>query len=444
MARLGGRLENAVRELGESSMIRKVKGTRDILPPESRLWSTVEAIANRVFGGFGYEEIRLPMLEPTELFVRSVGEDTDIVSKEMFTFSDRKGRSLTLRPEGTAGVARAYIENGLGQRPQPLRLSYLGPMFRYEKMQRGRYRQFAQIGIELIGASTPQADAEVLLALHSFLSELDFDDLVIVLNNLGDPEDRARFIAGFKAELEVHRTELCSDCQRRWDANPLRILDCKVARCRELVAETTPIAEVANDEARTHVDAVEAALAALEIPVRRAPRLVRGIDYYLRTVFEVVSPQLGEDAVICGGGRYDRLISDLGGDQVPATGFAIGEDRLIEVLPQSFRRRVLDRPTVAVLPIGDAATTEALAITRMLVAGGVAVHTEVTGRSLKAGLKWAAKIEARAAVILGKSEISAGTAIVRDLRKSEQHTVGLDEVQEYVAQLVGADADAET
>jgi histidyl-tRNA synthetase len=404
----------------------------------------VEAIANRVFGGFGYEEIRLPMLEPTELFVRSVGEDTDIVSKEMFTFSDRKGRSLTLRPEGTAGVARAYIENGLGQRPQPLRLSYLGPMFRYEKMQRGRYRQFAQIGIELIGASTPQADAEVLLALHSFLSELDFDDLVIVLNNLGDPEDRARFIAGFKAELEVHRTELCSDCQRRWDANPLRILDCKVARCRELVAETTPIAEVANDEARTHVDAVEAALAALEIPVRRAPRLVRGIDYYLRTVFEVVSPQLGEDAVICGGGRYDRLISDLGGDQVPATGFAIGEDRLIEVLPQSFRRRVLDRPTVAVLPIGDAATTEALAITRMLVAGGVAVHTEVTGRSLKAGLKWAAKIEARAAVILGKSEISAGTAIVRDLRKSEQHTVGLDEVQEYVAQLVGADADAET
>jgi histidyl-tRNA synthetase len=312
-------------------------------------------------------------------------------------------------------------------------------MFRYEKMQRGRYRQFAQIGIELIGASTPQADVEVLLALHSFLTELDFDDLVIVLNNLGDPEDRPRFIAGFKAELEPYRAQLCSDCQRRWDANPLRILDCKVALCRELVAETTPIAEVVSDEARDHVDAVETALAALDIPVRRTPRLVRGIDYYLRTVFEVVSPQLGEDAVICGGGRYDRLISDLGGAQVPATGFAIGEDRLIEVLPESFRRRILDRPTVAVLPIGDSTTTEALAIARRLVSRGVAAHTEVTGRSLKAGLKWAAKIEARAAVILGKSEISEGTAIVRDLRKSEQKSVALDELLDSVVQLISAD-----
>ncbi len=177
-------------------MIRKVKGTRDILPPESRLWFAVEAVAHRVFGSFGYDEIRLPVLEPTELFVRSVGEETDIVAKEMYTFADRKGRSLTLRPEGTAGVARAFIENGLGQRPQPLRVSYLGPMFRYERMQRGRYRQFAQIGIELLGAATPQADVEVLLALHSFLSELGFEDLIIVLNNLGDPEDRVRFIEG--------------------------------------------------------------------------------------------------------------------------------------------------------------------------------------------------------------------------------------------------------
>jgi histidyl-tRNA synthetase len=420
-------------------MIRKVKGTRDILPPDSRLWVEVEAVANRIFGGFGYEEIRLPLLEPTELFVRSVGEDTDIVSKEMYTFNDRKGRSLTLRPEGTAGVARAYIENGLGQRPQPLRLSYLGPMFRYEKMQRGRYRQFAQIGIELIGAAAPQADVEVLLALHSFLSELGFDDLVIVLNNLGDPEDRPRFIDGFKAELEPNRKELCSDCQRRWDTNPLRILDCKVDRCRELVANTTPVAEIVSPEARDHVDTVESGLAGLEIPVRRAPRLVRGIDYYLRTVFEVISPQLGENTVICGGGRYDRLISDLGGAQVPATGFAIGEDRLIEVLPESFRRRVLERPVVAVLPIGDALSAAALAAARELVGRGISAHTEVTGRSLKAGLKWAGKIEARAAVILGESEIAAQTAIVRDLEKGEQETVALDGVAEYVADLIAGD-----
>lgn len=423
-------------------MIRKVKGTRDILPPDSRLWVEVEAVANRVFGGFGYEEIRLPLLEPTELFVRSVGEDTDIVSKEMFTFPDRKGRSLTLRPEGTAGVARAYIENGLGQRPQPLRLSYLGPMFRYEKMQRGRYRQFAQIGIELIGAATPQADVEVLLALYSFLSELGFDDLVIALNNLGDPEDRSRFIERFKAELEADRSQLCSDCQRRWDTNPLRILDCKVERCGQLVAETTPVADVVSQEARDHVDSVERGLAALEIPVRREPRLVRGIDYYLRTVFEVISPQLGEKTVICGGGRYDRLISDLGGSQVPATGFAIGEDRLVEVLPNSFRRRVLDRPTVAILPIGDTANTAALSVARQLVHRGLSAQTEVTGRSLKAGFKWAGKIGARAAVILGENEITEGTAVVRDLAKGEQETVMLEQVSEYIADLLARDREA--
>jgi histidyl-tRNA synthetase len=378
-------------------------------------------------------------MEPTELFVRSVGEDTDIVSKEMYTFADRKGRSLTLRPEGTAGVARAYIENGLGQRPQPLRLSYMGPMFRYEKMQRGRYRQFAQIGIELFGSATPQADVEVLLVLHSFLTELGFDDLVIVLNNLGDPEDRPRFIEGLKAELLPHREELCADCQRRWDANPLRILDCKVDRCQQLVAETTPIAEVVNQAARGHVETVESGLHSLEIPVRRAPRLVRGIDYYLRTVFEVVSPQLGKDTVICGGGRYDRLISDLGGAKVPATGFAIGQDRLIEVLPEPFSRGVLHRPVVAVLPIGDSASAPALAVARDLAKNGISAPTEVTGRSLKAGLKWAGKIGAAVAVIIGENEIAAGTAIVRDLAKSEQETVAQGKVPEYVAGLVTRD-----
>ena len=421
-------------------MIRKVKGTRDILPPETRLWVEVEAVAHRVFGGFGYDEIRLPLLEPTELFVRSVGEDTDIVGKEMYTFADRKGRSLTLRPEGTAGVARAFIENGLGQRPQPVRLRYLGPMFRYEKMQRGRYRQFSQIGIELLGAATPLADVEVIAALHSFLASLGFDDLVIVLNNLGDPEDRQRFIDVLKTELAPHRDELCTDCRRRWDANPLRILDCKVARCRELIAETTPVADVVSDDARSHVEEVEAGLAALDISVRRAPRLVRGLDYYLRTVFEVISPKLGEDTVICGGGRYDRLISDLGGARVPGTGFAIGEDRLVEVLPESFRRRVLERPTVAVLPLGAAAAATGLRLTRSLADRGISAPTEVTGRSLKAGLKWAGKIGARAALIVGESELADGAVIVRDLDRGEQETVKLAEVPEYV---VGLFQDAE-
>jgi histidyl-tRNA synthetase len=406
-------------------MIRKVKGTRDILPPESRLWSEVERTAHRILGGFGYSEIRLPLLEPTELFVRTVGEGTDIVSKEMYTFPDRKGRSLTLRPEGTASVARAFIENGLGQRPQPLRLSYLGPMFRYEKMQRGRYRQFSQIGIEILGAAAPAADVEVITALHTFLTALGFDDLVIVLNNLGDPEDRDRFIEGLKSELGPHKDQLCGDCQRRWTENPLRILDCKVPRCRELVAETTPVAEVVGDEAKEHVDEVERALAELEIPVKRAPRLVRGLDYYLRTVFEVISPELGEDTVICGGGRYDRLISDLGGKPVPGVGFAIGEDRLIEVLPESFTARVLDRRIVTVLPIGKGATGPAARLARDLVLAGAEVHSEVTGRSLKACLKWSGKMDASVAVILGEQELADGVAVVRDLRRGEQETIEL-------------------
>ncbi len=418
-------------------MIRKVKGTRDILPPESRLWGAVEAEARRVFDGFGYDEIRLPVMEPTELFVRTVGEGTDIVSKEMYTFADRKGRSLTLRPEGTAGVARAFIENGLGQRPQPMRLSYMGPMFRYEKMQRGRYRQFSQIGIELLGASTPQADVEVLLALHTFLKALGFDDLVIVLNNLGDPEDRDRFIEVFKGELTPNREELCGDCQRRWTENPLRILDCKAPRCRELVSHTTPVADVVSDEARTHVDAVAQGLEVLEIPVRVAPRLVRGLDYYLRTVFEVISPALGEDTVICGGGRYDRLISDLGGKVVPGIGFAIGEDRLIDVLPDSFKHRVLDVPVVAVLPLGHEAAASALSLTVQLIEGGLRAPAEVTGRSLKAGLKWANKIGAAVALILGESEIEKNQVLVKDLREGTQEAVARDAVVEMVRRLVG-------
>ena len=419
-------------------MIRRVKGTRDILPPESRLWGAVESEAHRVFEAFGYDEIRLPVMEPTELFVRGVGEGTDIVSKEMYTFADRKGRSLTLRPEGTAGVARAYIENGLGQRPQPLRLSYFGPMFRYEKMQRGRYRQFSQIGIEILGAATPEADVEVLLVLHSFLVALGFEDLVIVLNNLGDPEDRDRYIAVLKGELTPHRDRLCGDCQRRWDENPLRILDCKVPACREVVAGTTPVADVVSEASREHVATVEAELEALGIPVRRAPRLVRGLDYYLRTVFEVISPELGENTVICGGGRYDRLISDLGGPPVAGIGFAIGEDRLVEVLPAPFRERVLgDRPTV-ILPAADGAGVAALALARELTSAGHRVQVEVTGRSLKAGLKWAGKLGARAAVILGADELAAGEATLRDLDRGRQERVPLAGLPESLAALLSS------
>jgi histidyl-tRNA synthetase len=314
-------------------------------------------------------------------------------------------------------------------------------MFRYEKMQRGRYRQFAQIGIELLGADTPVADVEVILALHTFLEQLGFSDLVIVLNNLGDPEDRSRYVEVLIGELEPNRSELCTDCQRRWQTNPLRILDCKVARCRRLVAGTTPIADLVNDEARGHVSAVEEGLGELGITVRRAPRLVRGLDYYLRTVFEVISPELGEDTVICGGGRYDRLISDLGGPAVPATGFAIGEDRLIEVLPSPFRDRVLAPRPVVVLPLGESAAARSLALVRELAGHGVAAHAEVTGRSLKAGLKWASKIGAAVALILGEQELEGGEVVVRDLDRGEQESVPFSSAAKRVVRLLNGSRD---
>jgi histidyl-tRNA synthetase len=341
-------------------VIQRPRGTRDLLPPETRLWQAVETVAREVFGAFGADEIRTPIFEATELFVRSVGETTDIVHKEMYTFPDRKGRSLTLRPENTAGVARAWIENGLSDRSLPLRLYYLGPMFRYERMQHGRYRQFSQIGLELVGADTPLADAEVLAAMHEFFLRLGFADLVIHLNNLGDPEDRVRYQDAIRATLAPRRAELCSDCQRRLDENPLRILDCKVPSCRVVAADVPAVDDVAGEASRRHVAEVEAHLGRLGIPYVRNHRLVRGLDYYLRTVFEVISPRLGVNTVLCGGGRYDRLIADLGGPAIPGVGFAIGEDRLIKVLPASFREVVLSQPRLYLVPLGEAAQERVL------------------------------------------------------------------------------------
>ena len=401
-------------------MIQRPRGTRDILPPDTRLWNRVEAVAREVFSAWGAEEIRTPAFEHTELFVRSVGETTDIVHKEMYTFLDRKERSLTLRPEGTAGVARAWIENRMQDRSLPLRLYYIGPMFRYERMQRGRYRQFAQIGLEIIGAETPLADAELLAALHEFLVRLGFDDVEIHLNNLGDPDDRQRYQEAIREVMEVHRAELCGDCQRRLDENPLRLLDCKVPRCQELSAGAPAMDAVASPASREHVAGVEAHLARLGVPHRRNPRLVRGLDYYLRTAFEVVSPKLGAGTALGGGGRYDRLIADLGGPAVPGVGFAIGEDRLIDVLPEAFRLETLARPRLYLVPLGEAAQAWALELARDWVRGGVPVELEVTGRSARAAFKRADRDHFPVVVLVGDDELAQGTVTVKRLADGSQ------------------------
>lgn len=409
-------------------MMQRPRGTRDILPPESRLFQAVEEAAHRVFQSFGAEEIRTPLFEHTELFVRSVGETTDIVHKEMYTFADRKGRSLTLRPEGTAGVARAFLENRLDQRPLPQRLYYIGPMFRYERMQRGRYREFRQIGLEIIGAATPLADAECVTALWEFFTALGFDNLTVHINNLGDPEDRPRYAQLLRSFLMGSRHQLCSDCQRRLDENPLRVLDCKVPTCKEITATAPGMEEVASPASQAHVGAVEAYLRQLAIPLHRNPRLVRGLDYYVRTVFEVVSPELGESTVICGGGRYDGLLSDLGGPEIPGVGFAIGEDRLVEILPPAFVAKATAAARLYLIPLGEASHFFGLQLARELVRQGVPVELEVGGRSLKAALKRADKLGFARAAIFGESELARGVVLLKDLQTGEQREVTPEEL----------------
>ena len=403
-----------------SKKITSVKGTRDLLPPETSVWAAVEATARRVFGRYGYGEIRTPALEETDLFVRSVGESTDIVGKEMYTFADKKGRSLTLRPESTASVARAYVEHGMQSLPSPLKLFYIGPHFRYERPQKGRYRQFHQIGAELIGDPGPYSDAEVILMLVRFLRALELQDLTVLLNTVGDEESRAAYRAALVAHLEPHKDRLGEDSRRRLETNPLRILDTKVPRERELLEDAPRLMDHLNEGSREHFDAVRGMLERFDLDYRVDDRLVRGLDYYTRTVFEIVSEGLGAQNAIVGGGRYDGLISDLGGPDVPGIGFAIGQDRLIEVLPESFRTGVAPAQPVLVVPIGDVSAAESLALAEELRAAGVTATAELAGRSLGSALRRADKLGRRVVLLLGEEELAAGEVSVKDMESGEQ------------------------
>lgn len=402
---------------------RNVKGTRDLLPPETALWAAVEGTARRVMKAYGFAEIRTPILEETELFVRSVGETTDIVGKEMYTFQDRKGRSLTLRPEGTAPVVRAYIERRLGERPGSVRLYYIGPYFRYERPQRGRYRQFHQIGAEILGEPGPEADLELLLMLHRLLRELEFEDVEVRLSTLGDESSRAAFAEALREYLEPRADRLGEESRRRLEKNPLRILDTKHPEERQLLAEAPEMSRFLTAASRAHFERVLAGLERLGISHRIDPRLVRGLDYYTHTVFEIAAAGLGAQDAIVGGGRYDRLVADLGGEPVPALGFAIGLDRLLEVLPEAFRHRQRAAPPALVVAAGEVEPMEAVALAEELRDGGVAAIAELSGRSLKAALRAASRQELTTVVILGDEEARRGEVTVRDLRRGEQRSV---------------------
>jgi histidyl-tRNA synthetase len=392
--------------------ITAVKGFRDVLPDESDRWRGLEDAALRLFGRYGFGEVRLPIVERTDLFARAIGETTDIVEKEMYSFLDRDDTSLTLRPEATASVVRAYLETGLANRDPQARLAYRGPMFRRERPQKGRYRQFHQIGVEVLGRDDALVDAELLVMLMEYLTFVGARDTRLELNSLGDATCRPVYRERLRAFGDSHRSALCADCHRRLERNPLRLLDCKVPECRAVMAAAPVMRESLCAACREHYDAVRALLRAARIDFDEAPRLVRGLDYYCRTAFEVVSGGLGAQNAVGGGGRYDGLVAALGGPDVPGVGFALGLERLAMVTAPAEAAAGI---VAVVLPLEARAVEPALSLATRLRQQDVCVTVEAPGRSLKALLRGADRRGARFAVIIGGDELATGRATVRDL-----------------------------
>jgi histidyl-tRNA synthetase len=407
-------------------MIASVKGTRDLLPPETRVWNRVEAAAREVFALYGFDEIRTPVLESTELFVRSVGESTDIVHKEMYTFTDRGGRSVTLRPENTAGVARAYVEHALAQAGRPWKLYYIGQQFRYERPQKGRYREFRQIGAEVLGPADAATDAEVLVMLFDFLGRLGFTGLSVSLNSVGTEATRPAFVEAIRSFFSSNEKTLGDDDRRRLAENPLRVLDSKDPAVQEqLLRDSFPkILDFLDNDSRAHHEQLLRFLDAAGIPHRLEPRLVRGLDYYTRTVFEVTAGGLGAQDALLGGGRYDKLIADLGGPRTPGIGFAIGEDRLVDILPEEFRKEAIDGARrVVVIPLERADVGESMTLAESLRKDGIPVDLVTAAKGPGHGLKVAEKTGAALAILLGQKEREEGIVNVKDLARRTQESL---------------------
>lgn len=411
-------------------MIKAIRGMRDLVPPETSRWQWVESVAREVFGLYGYREIRLPLLERTELFARSIGADTDIVGKEMYTFPDRKGDSLTLRPEATASVLRAVLENGLDKGAGVKKLYTMGPMFRYERPQKGRYRQFYQINCEAYGVDVPELDAEVILLLLDILGRLELGEMRLLLNSLGCPECQAKFKAALGLFL-ISREGLCEDCQRRRETNPLRVLDCKSVHCKEILKDAPVIRDYLCPDCAAHFTRVLELLKRFAVPYEEQPRLVRGLDYYTRTAFEVVAVGLGAQDAVAGGGRYNGLSQELGGPALPAIGFAIGEDRLLEVLPQDLGEG--NQFKVFLAALGEPARDRAFHLLQELRTHRIAAEMDLEGRSLKAQMTLANRCGAAYTVILGDRELQAGLAMVRRMADGDQGRVALKDLAVLLA-----------
>jgi len=408
------------------------RGTEDILPKDSSVWQYIEGQLREIFGLFGYREIRTPMFEETELFERGIGEATDIVEKEMYTFTDRAGRSLTLRPEGTAPVVRAYLQHKLYGEPQPVKLYYIGPMFRYERPQAGRSRQFHQYGAEALGTQDPVADAEMMAIPMELFRRLGLEDLQVELNSIGCPTCRAKYREYLIKTLEPKAEQLCNDCQRRLLRNPLRILDCKVESCNEVKTGLESILDFLCLECHDHFAKVKDYLGLLKIPYVVNPYLVRGFDYYTKTVFEIMYSDLGAQSTIAAGGRYDGLVEECGGPPMPGVGFAAGMERLLLTLED----RGWQPPTktqVDVFVAGAGETRSAVVnLTFQLRSAGLAAEIDYGDRGLRAQMRAANRLNAAYAVIIGEEELASRRAMVRDMASGQQYELPIDDIEDWL------------
>lgn len=404
-----------------------IKGTKDVLPSEVYKNQYIEATCLTVAENFGYKEMRTPVFEHTELFQRGVGDTTDVVQKEMYTFDDKGGRSITLRPEGTAGAARSFLENGLSNEALPQKICYLTSCYRYEKPQAGRLREFHQFGIECFGATSPLADAEMIALAKQIFYELGVKDLHLELNSIGCPTCRAEYHKALKEYFASRVDELCDTCRDRLDRNPMRILDCKSPVCSEIAKDAPVVLDYLCDECKEHFEKTKSYLDAMNIEYIVNPQIVRGLDYYTKTVFEFVADSIGAQGTVCGGGRYDGLIEELGGQHTPSLGFAMGLERLQLVMEaQGCEFPEPSRPDLFIVAMGDKATLKAVEIAKDMRDEGYSVVYDLNGRSLRAQMKYADKINAKYNVVIGDNEVDTKSAVLKDMATGEQSDISLE------------------
>lgn len=410
--------------------IKAPKGTKDVLPQESYKWHYIETIARSVTADAGYREIRTPVFEHTELFLRGVGETTDIVQKEMYTFLDKGGRSITLKPEGTAGAVRAFIESGLAGQAQPTKMYYLStPVFRYERPQSGRLREHHQFGIEVFGAQEASIDAEVIQVALTMLRRLGVKGLTLNINSIGCEKCRPAYHEKLKEYLRENMDNLCKTCVERFEKNPLRILDCKEEGCKALVKDAPLMIENLCGECEEHFDALKQYLEALDIPFAINPFIVRGLDYYTKTVFEIISNSIGAQGTVCGGGRYDKLVKEIGGPDMAGIGFGMGIERLLLVM----QSEGIEIPKPSIIDVflcthGKNTRVAASRIVRDLRSKGIKADMDHCNRSMKAQFKYADKLDVKKVIVIGESEMEQGTVVLKNMQTGEEATIKQDEI----------------